>query len=214
MKNDFPDYIVIEGPIGVGKTSLAKRLADTFNTELMLESPADNPFLPGFYEDPQAAALQTQLFFLFQRAKQIAMLRQTDMFKPVQVADFFIEKDRLFASVTLNNAEFELYQQVYDRITLEAPIPNLVIYLQAPTDVLLKRILGRGIDYEKYIDEKYLQRIANAYIDFFYHYNSAPLLIVNTADFDLVNGSRNYNLLLEYIKKLPPGRNYFNPKEL
>ena len=214
MKNDFPDYIVIEGPIGVGKTSLAKRLADTFNTELMLESPADNPFLPGFYEDPQAAALQTQLFFLFQRAKKIAMLRQTDMFKPAQVADFFIEKDRLFAGVTLNNAEFELYQQVYDRITLEAPIPDLVIYLQAPTDVLLKRILGRGIDYEKYIDEKYLQRITNAYIDFFYHYNSAPLLIVNTADFDLVNGSRNYNLLLEYIKKLPPGRNYFNPKEL
>ncbi|MBM2829703.1 MAG: polymerase epsilon subunit [Gammaproteobacteria bacterium] len=214
MKNDFPDYIVIEGPIGVGKTALAKRLADTFNTELMLESPTDNPFLPGFYEDPQAAALQTQLFFLFQRAKQIAMLRQTDMFKPVQIADFFIEKDRLFAGVTLNNAEFELYQQVYDRITLEAPIPDLVIYLQAPTDVLLKRILGRGIDYEKYIDEKYLQRIANAYIDFFYHYNSAPLLIVNTADFDLVNGSRNYNLLLEYIKKLPPGRNYFNPKEL
>jgi len=214
MKNDFPDYIVIEGPIGVGKTSLAKRLADTFNTELMLESPADNPFLPGFYEDPQAAALQTQLFFLFQRAKKIAMLRQTDMFKPAQVADFFIEKDRLFAGVTLNNAEFELYQQIYDRITLEAPIPDLVIYLQAPTDVLLKRILGRGIDYEKYIDEKYLQRIANAYIDFFYHYNSAPLLIVNTADFDLVNGSRNYNLLLEYIKKLPPGRNYFNPKEL
>ena len=214
MKNDFPDYIVIEGPIGVGKTSLAKRLADTFNTELMLESPTDNPFLPGFYEDPQAAALQTQLFFLFQRAKKIAMLRQTDMFKPAQVADFFIEKDRLFAGVTLNNAEFELYQQVYDRITLEAPIPDLVIYLQAPTDVLLKRILGRGIDYEKYIDEKYLQRIANAYIDFFYHYNSAPLLIVNTADFNLVNGSRNYNLLLEYIKKLPPGRNYFNPKEL
>ena len=214
MKNDFPDYIVVEGPIGVGKTSLAKRLADTFSTGLMLESPAENPFLPRFYENPQSAALQTQLFFLFQRAKQIEILRQTDMFKPVQITDFFIEKDKLFASVTLNNAEFKLYQQVYDHITLEAPTPDLVIYLQAPADVLLKRVLDRGIDYERRIDEKYLKRIADAYIDFFYHYSSAPLLIMNTADFDLVNGSRNYNILLEYIKRLPPGRNYFNPKEL
>ena len=214
MKNNFPDYMVIEGPIGVGKTSLAKRLAHTFNTELILESPSANPFLPGFYENPKAVALPTQLYFLFQRAKQIETLRQTDMFKPVQIADFLIEKDQLFAKVTLNNAEYELYQQVYDRLTLEAPIPDLVIYLQAPADILLMRILERGIDYEKRIDEDYLKRIADAYIDFFYHYNMAPLLIVNTADFDLVNGSHNYNILLEYIKKLPPGRNYFNPKEI
>ncbi len=214
MKNSFPEYIVIEGPIGVGKTSLAKRLAATYNTELMLESPAENPFLPHFYEDPQKIALPTQLYFLFQRTKQIEKLRQTDMFRSVQIADFFIEKDRLFASVTLNKDEFELYQQVYNRITIEAPIPDLVIYLQAPMDVLFKRIQERGIDYEKRINEKYLKRINDAYIDFFYHYNSAPLLIINTADFDLVNGSYNYNILLEFIKKLPPGRNYFNPKEL
>lgn len=214
MRKEYPDYIVVEGPIGVGKTSLAKRLADTFNTEIMLESVSDNPFLPGFYENPKASALPTQLYFLFQRAKQIEAFRQTDMFKQVQIADFLIEKDMLFAQVTLGNDEFDLYQQVYDRLTLEAPVPGMVIYLQAPVDVLLTRIMERGIDYEKCIDENYLKRITNAYIDFFYNYSAAPLLIINTIDFDLVNGTYNYNVLLEHMRNLPPGKHYFNPKEI
>ena len=214
MSKEFLDYIVVEGPIGVGKTSLAKRLADTFNTEVLLESAFDNPFLPGFYENPKASALPTQLYFLFQRAKQLEAFRQTDMFKQVQIADFLIEKDRLFAQVTLGNDEFDLYQQVYDRLTLEAPVPDLVIYLQAPVEVLLNRIMERGVDYEKRIDENYLKRIMNAYIDFFYNYSAAPLLIVNTIDFDLVKGAYNYDVLLEHIRNLPPGKHYFNPKEI
>jgi len=214
MNKRQPDYIVVEGPIGVGKTTLAKKLADTFNTELILESISDNPFLPRFYENPESTALPTQLFFLFQRAKQIESLRQADMFRPGQIADFLIEKDRLFAKVTLTDDEFDLYQQVYDRMTLEVPVPDLVIYLQSPVNILLKRIIERGIDYEKQIDESYLKNIANAYIDFFYNYTASPLLIVNTHDFNLVDGTHNYNMLLDHINQLPPGRHYFNPKGL
>lgn len=214
MTNNFPEYIVVEGPIGVGKTSLAKKLAETFNIELMLESAIDNPFLPGFYENPKTSALPTQLHFLFQRVKQIETLRQADMFRPVQISDFLIEKDRLFAQVTLNEAEYNLYQQIYDRLVLETPVPDLVIYLQAKPEILLKRILERGVDYEKHIDETYIKKISDAYVDFFYYYNKSPLLIVNTENFDLVNGPKNYNILLDYIEKLPPGRHYFNPQEI
>lgn len=214
MNQEYPDFIVVEGPIGVGKTSLAKRLADTFSTDLMLETAYDNPFLEGFYENPEASALPTQLYFLFQRAKQLEYYRQKDLFNHIQISDFLIEKDRLFAQATLGNDEFDLYQQVYDRLVLEAPVPALVIYLQAPVDVLLKRIIKRGVDYEKHIDENYLKKITNAYINFFYNYNAAPLLIVNTDDFDLVKGTNNYNILLDYIRNLPPGRHYFNPKEI
>lgn len=214
MSKALPEYIVVEGPIGVGKTSLARRLADTLNTETLLEAAAENPFLPRFYEDPKAAALPTQLHFLFQRAKQIETLRQSDLFRPSRVADFLIQKDRLFAEATLGPDELELYYQVYNRLTLAAPAPDLVIYLQAPVDVLLKRVQGRGIDYEKHIDEYYLRSIAEAYINFFYHYDNSPLLIVNTVDFNLVDGSRNFEILLNYIQDLKPGRHYFNPQEL
>ncbi len=209
-----PDYIVVEGPIGVGKTSLAKRLAATFKTDLMLELPAENPFLERFYEDPETVALPTQLYFLFQRARQLEIFRQADLFKPVHIADFLIDKDRLFAEVTLSKDEFDLYQQVYNRTALEAPIPDLVIYLQAPLQVLLDRIFDRGIHYERHIDEEYLTKITNAYIDFFYYYNKSPLLIVNTADFDLVNNADNYAMLLEQICYLKTGKHYFNPKEV
>ena len=209
-----PDYIVVEGSIGVGKTSLAKCLATTFKTDLMLELSAENPFLERFYEDPKSAALPTQLYFLFQRAKQLEIFRQADLFNPIQIADFLIDKDRLFAEVTLSKDEFDLYQQVYNRTALEAPIPDLVIYLQAPIQVLLDRISDRGIHYERRINEEYLTKITNAYIDFFYHYNKSPLLIVNTADFDLVNNEDNYSMLLEQICYLKKGKQYFNPKEI
>jgi len=151
-----PDYIVIEGPIGVGKTTLARRLADSFGTELLLEGPDENPFLPRFYEDPAGTALPTQLFFLFQRARQVQSLRQGDMFRPVRIADFLIEKDRLFAELNLGEDELDLYHQVYEQLTLDAPAPDLVIYLQAPVDALMARIRRRGVDYEQGIDEGYL----------------------------------------------------------
>jgi deoxyadenosine/deoxycytidine kinase len=214
MTEKVPEYIVVEGPIGVGKTTLAQRLADTYRTGLMLELAAENPFLPRFYQNPAAVALPAQLHFLFQRAKQLESLRQTDMFKPAQIADFLIQKDQLFARVTLSDDELDLYLQVYNRLTLEAPVPDLVIYLQAPVNVLMKRINARGIEYEKRMDENYLQRIADAYIEFFYHYNDSPLLIVNTEDFDLANDAGDYEFLIQYINHLSPGRHYFNPAGL
>ena len=212
MKN--PTYIVVEGPIGVGKTTLAQRLATTLKTDILLELAGENPFLPRFYQDPASAALPTQLHFLFQRARQLESLRQTDMFRQARVADFLIQKDRLFAEVNLAPAELELYYQVYNHLTLEAPAPDLVIYLQASVDTLLRRVRERGIAYEHNIQESYLRRIANAYIEFFYHYSASPLLIVNTESFNLAGGSGDFNLLLNHIRELPPGRHYFNPQSL
>jgi len=206
-----PGYIVVEGPIGVGKTTLARRLAHAFQSDLLLEQAEENPFLPRFYREPNNAAFQTQLFFLFQRAQQIQSLRQGDLFQPAQVVDFLIDKDRLFASLTLNAAELDLYQQVYDKMVLDAPQPDLVIYLQAPVEVLLQRIRTRAIDYEQLIDENYLQRVVEAYVDFFYHYDRSPLLIVNTAAINLAEGEADFNLLLERIREMPNGRHFFNP---
>ena len=212
MNNTQFDYIVVEGPIGVGKTTLAKRLATTFGSDLMLELPTENPFLEKFYENPRSAALPTQLHFLFQRVKQIETLKQADMFRPVHVADFLIEKDRLFAQITLNEDELDLYYQVYERMTVDAPEPDLVIYLQAPPDELLKRVAERGRDYEKSMGFEYLKKVNDAYIEFFYHYDGAPLLIVNTDEFDLAKGDDDYATLLEHINGLGTGRHYFNPK--
>ena len=206
-----PGYIVIEGPIGVGKTTLARKLADTFGSELLLEGAAENPFMAKFYENPRSAALPTQLFFLLQRARQMQEMRQGDMFNPVRVADFLIEKDRLFAELTLDDDELKLYEQVYEQLTFDVPVPDLVIYLQAPVEVLLDRIQARGIQHERLIEAAYLQRLSEAYIDFFYHYNEAPLLIVNAKDVNFADNDSDYQQLLQRVKNIRSGRHFFNP---
>ena len=204
-------YVVVEGPIGVGKTTLAKKLADSFSSELLLEGVDENPFMSKFYENPKTAALPTQLFFLLQRVRQMQEFRQADMFNPVRVSDFLIEKDRLFAELTLDDDELKLYEQVYDQLTFDVPVPDLVIYLQAPVEILLDRIDRRGIKHERLIEAGYLQRISDAYVDFFYHYNDAPLLIVNAADIDVANNEKDYQQLLERLQSIKSGRHYFNP---
>ena len=211
MTGKRPDYIVVEGPIGVGKTSLARRLARSFESDLMLEGADQNPFLERFYQDPRSGALPAQLFFLLQRARQMQDMRQADMFQPVRVADFLIEKDRLFAELILDAEELRLYEQVYEHVTIDAPVPDLVIYLQAPEDVLLKRIAKRGIRYERKIDAAYLRRLSEAYTRMFHYYEAAPLLIVNAAHIDLVNSDQDYAALLEQIHVTSSGRQYFNP---
>lgn len=212
-KPGLPRYIAIEGPIGVGKTSLAKRLAASFNYEILLEKSEENPFLDRFYQNPRQTALATQLFFLFQRAQQIQELRQNDMFEPVRVADFLMEKDRLFAKQNLDQDEFHLYKNVYNHLTIDAPKPDLVIYLQAPVDILMQRIQTRGIPAEQLIEREYLLNLSDAYTNFFHYYDEAPLLVVNSADIDLVNNEDDYQQLLDVISSRRTGtRHYFNPK--
>ena len=206
----LPDYIVIEGPIGVGKTTLARRLASHYGSDLILEGSDENPFLPKFYENPKGAALAAQLFFLFQRIEQIKSLSQGDMFNPVRVADFLLEKDRLFAGLTLTDDELKLYDQVYSSIAIQAPVPDLVIYLQAPVEILFQRIKKRGINHEQGMDPEYLERISEAYIRFFYHYKNAPLLIVNATEVNFAEGEEDFAMLLSQISELPNGVTYFN----
>ncbi|MFK8067760.1 MAG: deoxynucleoside kinase, partial [Gammaproteobacteria bacterium] len=189
-------YIVVEGSIGVGKTTLAKRLAKHFGSDLILEGAAENPFLPQFYENPAGAALAAQLFFLFQRIEQIKSMSQGDMFNPVRVADFMLEKDRLFAELTLTEDELKLYDRVYTEMAVDAPIPDLVIYLQAPIEILLARIKKRGIDHEQGMDADYLQRLSETYVRFFYHYKKAPLLIINTTEVNFAEGEEDFAMLL------------------
>jgi len=208
-----PGFIVIEGPIGVGKTTLASKLASSFGSDLLLEAAIDNPFLEKFYEDQKTAALPTQLFFLLQRARQLKAMKQEDMFNPVRVADFLIEKDRLFAELTLDNDELDLYEQVYTSLTIDIPRPDLVVYLQAPVEVLLKRIQKRGLKNERFIEAAYLQRLSDSYIQFFYQYNNAPLLIVNAADIDFAHNDDDYGLLYQQIIEVKTGRHYFNPTQ-
>lgn len=195
----------------MGKTSLARRLAESFGSDLLLEGAEENPFLERFYQNPKQAALPTQLFFLFQRARQLQELRQTDMFRPVRVADFLMDKDRMFAQLTLDDAELRLYEQVYEQMTLDAPVPDMVIYLQAPVEILRKRIRKRGIQYEQLVESNYLQQVCDAYTQFFHHYTATPLLIVNATEIDLVNNDRDYELLLEQVCNIRSGRHYINP---
>lgn len=205
------DYVVVEGPIGVGKTTLARRLADTYGWATLLEQPQDNPFLERFYSSRRQYALPTQLSFLFQRARQIQDLKQQDLFRPQRVADFMLEKDRLFAELILDEDELRLYDQVYNILSLELPVPDLVIYLQAPVPVIRERIRRRGIDYERHIEADYLERLVEAYTRFFHSYTRAPLLIINAAEINFADSDEDYRMLVDYIEGIGSGRHFFNP---
>jgi deoxyguanosine kinase len=204
-------FIVVEGPIGVGKTELAKRLADSLSGKLILEDVEANPFLQRFYSHGRTAALPAQMFFLFARARQLEELRQSDLFTDVRVADYLFAKDRLFAELNLDRDELALYDQVAGKLDVEAPVPDLVIYLQASVDALLRRIAKRGRPAEHLIDGAYLERLADAYARFFHRYDDSPLLIVNASQIDPVHNEVDYQQLFRQIEKISGGRHFFNP---
>jgi len=203
-------YIAIEGPIGAGKTSLARRLGERLGADVVLEQPAENPFLARFYQDMARYALPTQLFFLFQRARQLEPLAQPDMFGRPVVADFLIDKDPLFARITLSGDELVLYQKIYDTIRPQAPAPDLVVYLQAGLPTLIERVRRRGAGYERGIGEEYLALLAESYARFFYHYSVAPVLIVNSENLNFVARDADFELLVERIRAMKSRREFFN----
>ncbi len=206
----FP-YIVVEGPIGSGKTTLARLLADKFSVQLLSEKAEDNPFLSRFYQDAQRYALPTQLFFLFQRSRQIADMTQRDMFSAPTIADFFLEKDPLFARLNLDDEEYALYHQIYTHLQLKSPKPDLVIYLQTPIDELAERIEERNISYEQEIPREYIERLADAYSEFFHTYDTSPVLIVNNEKLNIIKDESALNLLVDRIMQIKSSREYFNP---
>jgi deoxyguanosine kinase len=207
---DRARHIVIEGPIGVGKTSLAQRLAERLRSATILEQPEANPFLERFYRDSARYAFPTQLFFLFQRINQLRELAQRDLFSEVFVADFLLEKDALFASLTLADDELALYRQIYANLAVQAPTPDLVIYLDASPPSLLDRIAQRGRPMEVSISEAYLEQLCEAYTRFFYQYEAAPLLTVNTEHLDPANDDADFELLLDRVRQMRGRREFFN----
>jgi len=209
-----PGFVVVEGPIGVGKTSLVTRLSESLSAETLLEAPEANPFLEKFYKAGESAAFPTQLYFLFQRSRQLEQVRQSDLFRSALVADYMLEKDRLFAGLNLDHDELALYEQVYERLSMEAPVPDLVVYLQAPVEVLMERIHKRGRSHESSMDAMYIKRLSDAYTDFFYHYDKSPLLIINATEINPVDREEDFNLLLEQICTVKSGKHYFNPAPL
>ena len=211
----LPKFIAVEGPIGAGKTTLTKLLADSLNYETFLEKPSENPFLPDFYINPSQAALATQLFFLFQRVKQIQELKQGDIFLSNRVSDYLLDKDKLFAKATLSSEELKLYEQIYQYLAIDLPTPDLVIYLQADTKTLYERVMHRGIEMEKTISFEYLDLLNETYKEFFFDYERSPVLIVNSDYLDLQTNQSDYNLLLkkllDYFNKPEGSKMYFNP---
>lgn len=209
--SDSPRYIAVEGPLGAGKTSLARRLADSLSADLVLEEVYENPFLERFYRDGQSAALPAQMFFLFMRARQMESMRQPDLFSSVRVSDYLFAKDRLFAELNLSFDELQLYNQVEATLAIDVPVPDLVIYLQASVDSLLERIARRGVLYERAIDRRYLERLTDAYARFFHAYDDGPLLIVNASQIDPINNDADYAQLFQQIERTTGGRHFFNP---
>ena len=212
QQDAMPDYIAVEGPIGVGKTTLANKLASNLNYDILLEMPIENPFLENSYRNPNQSALAAQLFFLFQRVQQLEELKQKSIFEPVRIADFILEKDRLFAEANLNNEEMRLYDKVYEHITIDAPIPDLVIYLQAPVEVLMARIERRGLKFERYLTQEYLTKINDAYSRFFLDYDKSPVLIINAAEIDFESSEDDLEMLITKIMSNPKGKTFINPQ--
>lgn len=203
-------YIVIEGPIGAGKTSLARIMSERCGAAALLEDPDANPFLGGFYQNAERYALPTQLYFLFQRIDQVRELNQSDLFERVTVSDFMLDKDPLFARLNLNDDELKLYRQIYEHLKPQAPTPDLVIYLQAAPATLIERVRRRGMNYEKNISDEYLVRLAEAYTRYFYQYTAAPLLIVNSENLNFVDSEADFALLLQRIDAMRGPREFFS----
>ncbi len=210
MLLDKYHYVVVEGPIGVGKTSLTRRLAEHSGATVLLEKPQDNPFLTYFYQDPARHALPTQLFFLFQRINEVRDLAQMDLFHTTTVADYLFDKDALFARLNLSDDEFSLYQNIYRNLAPQAPPPDLVIYLQATPETLIERVRRRSIAYERQISDAYLTRLSQAYSNFFYHYTAAPVLIVNSENLNFVDNDEDFSLLLQRIEDMRGVREFFS----
>ena len=206
-------HIVVEGPIGAGKTSLARRMANASGASLILETPDENPFLPKFYRDMARYALPTQLFFLFQRIHQLAELKQPDMFKGLTIGDFLIEKDPLFARMILSDDELALYEQMYRHLKPQTVVPDLVIYLQASPETLIERVKRRGSVYEQPMSEAYLLKLSERYTHFFHHYDAAPLLIVNADRFNFVDVEEDFALLMKHVREFRGKREFLNRAE-
>lgn len=211
LPSAVPEYIVVEGPMGVGKSSLATRLAQYFDADILFEQPQENPFLDRFYQSREKFALPTQLHFLFQRSQQMKSLQQRDLFHSSVVGDFLLEKDRLFAQLNLDADELALYEQIYQHLCPELPRPDLVIYLQAPVSVLMQRIRRRGIDAEQNIESDYLKSLCDIYSQFFLTYTRSPLLVVNAENINYVDNDEDFDMLLQHILRIKSGRHYFNP---
>ena len=204
------NHLVVEGPIGAGKTSLARRLAARLSADLILEQPAENPFLARFYQDMARYALPTQLFFLFQRARMLESLAQPDMFGRAVVADFLLDKDPLFARLTLSEDELALYQKIYDALRPRVAVPDLVIYLQAQPATLVERVRRRAAGFERGISEEYLAMLAESYARFFYHYTAAPVLIVNSENLNFVDRDKDFELLVARLRGMKSRREFFS----
>ena len=206
-----PKYIVVEGPIGVGKTSLAKILANEFQARTIFERIEDNPFLPKFYQSRETYAFQNQTFFLLNRYQQQMELAQHDLFNQNAIADYLFAKDQIFATLTLSAEELNLYQQIYALLNTRVPKPDMVVYLQARPEVLYKRVKKRDKKYERSVTFDYLTEVAQAYNQFFFHYDETPLLVVNTSEIDFVASSKDLADLIKEINNMGSGTQHFIP---
>ena len=203
-------YIVVEGPVGSGKTSLARRIAEHVDGKLILEEPEKNPFLENFYKDPRSNALPTELSFLFQRSKLLESINQEELFSSQSITDFLFDKDIIFTELNLTQEEIELFQKVKRSLSIKPPEPDLVIYLQAPVDVLMTRIKMRSPSIDRSIDKDYLEKLADSYAKFFYHYDNAPVLVVNAESIDPIHNENHFNMLFTELVSVKKGHHFFN----